>query len=93
MSSENAAEMAPKGYRKGTEIVTLEHNSADPYNPASTPIYQTATFKQTSAVSCGEYDYSRSGNPTRTQLGMCTVHGLRVCDGAWSAGAICLPVL
>ena len=32
------------------------------------PIYQTATFKQTSATEMGEYDYSRSGNPTRTHV-------------------------
>ncbi|KAI9099763.1 cystathionine beta-lyase [Phlyctochytrium arcticum] len=40
----------------------------DPYNSSSVPIYQTATFKQTSANEMGEYDYSRSGNPTRTHL-------------------------
>ncbi|EFN58551.1 hypothetical protein CHLNCDRAFT_48545 [Chlorella variabilis] len=32
------------------------------------PIYQTATFQQPGAVEMGEYDYSRSGNPTRTVL-------------------------
>jgi cysteine-S-conjugate beta-lyase len=30
------------------------------------PIYQTATFAQPSATEFGEYDYTRSGNPTRT---------------------------
>jgi cystathionine beta-lyase len=30
------------------------------------PIYQTATFAQPSATELGEYDYTRSGNPTRT---------------------------
>jgi cystathionine beta-lyase len=34
----------------------------------ATPIYQTATFEQESAVEFGRYDYSRSGNPTRTVL-------------------------
>ena len=29
---------------------------------------QTATFRQPGAVEMGEYDYSRSGNPTRTAL-------------------------
>ncbi|HYN23321.1 MAG TPA: PLP-dependent transferase, partial [Thermoanaerobaculia bacterium] len=29
------------------------------------PIYQTATFRQPSAVEFGEYDYSRTANPTR----------------------------
>jgi len=32
------------------------------------PIYQTATFEQPSATEFGEYDYTRSGNPTRTLL-------------------------
>jgi cystathionine beta-lyase len=32
------------------------------------PIYQTATFRQTSATDFGEYDYTRSGNPTRALL-------------------------
>jgi cystathionine beta-lyase len=32
------------------------------------PIYQTATFKQPSGSGGGEFDYSRSGNPTRSHL-------------------------
>lgn len=32
------------------------------------PIYQTATFEQPSATEFGDFDYSRSGNPTRTLL-------------------------
>lgn len=40
----------------------------DPYGSVSTPIYQTATFRQTTASEVGEYDYTRSGNPTRTLL-------------------------
>lgn len=32
------------------------------------PIYQSATFKQSSAGGGSEYDYTRSGNPTRTHL-------------------------
>ena len=34
----------------------------------SVPIYQTATFEQEEATGFGSYDYSRSGNPTRTVL-------------------------
>jgi cystathionine beta-lyase len=30
------------------------------------PIYQTATFRQPTALEFGAYDYTRSGNPTRT---------------------------
>ncbi|GAB2227929.1 hypothetical protein Droror1_Dr00009758 [Drosera rotundifolia] len=40
----------------------------DPFDSMSTPLYQTATFKQPSAVENGPYDYTRSGNPTRTVL-------------------------
>ncbi|GAB4843927.1 hypothetical protein Ancab_013891 [Ancistrocladus abbreviatus] len=40
----------------------------DPYGSMSTPIYQTATFKQPSATEYGPYDYTRSGNPTRDAL-------------------------
>ena len=32
------------------------------------PIYQTATFEQATATDFGEYDYTRSGNPTRAIL-------------------------
>jgi cystathionine beta-lyase len=32
------------------------------------PIYQTATFRQPSATEFGEYDYTRTGNPTRALL-------------------------
>jgi cystathionine beta-lyase len=38
------------------------------YGAVSTPIYQTATFRQPAAAEWGEYDYSRTANPTRTQL-------------------------
>lgn len=55
-------------YRFATEVVTVD-NPDDPHNAASVPIYQSATFKQTGAGGGGDYDYSRSGNPTRTQLG------------------------
>jgi Cys/Met metabolism PLP-dependent enzyme len=32
------------------------------------PLYQTATFRQPSAVENGPFDYTRSGNPTRVIL-------------------------
>src|SRR4029453_7813709 len=38
----------------------------DPYGATSPPIYQTATFRQPTATEFGEYDYSRTANPTRT---------------------------
>jgi cystathionine beta-lyase len=40
----------------------------DPYGASSAPLYQTATFKQPSSTTNGPYDYTRSGNPTRTML-------------------------
>ena len=40
----------------------------DRFAPSSVPIYQTATFVQPSAREFGPYDYTRSGNPTRTAL-------------------------
>ncbi|KAK9480197.1 Cys/Met metabolism PLP-dependent enzyme-domain-containing protein [Lipomyces japonicus] len=53
-------------YKLETEIVYTESN--DQYRSSSVPIYQTATFKQASGSEMGEYDYTRSGNPTRTHL-------------------------
>ncbi|XP_009606663.1 cystathionine beta-lyase, chloroplastic isoform X1 [Nicotiana tomentosiformis] len=43
-------------------------NEFDPYGALSTPLYQTSTFKQPSATENGQYDYTRSGNPTRDVL-------------------------
>jgi cysteine-S-conjugate beta-lyase len=50
--------------KKATRCVQLETNG-DPYGAISPPIYQTATFRQQSASEFGEYDYTRTGNPTR----------------------------
>ncbi|KAI9044274.1 cystathionine beta-lyase STR3 [Aspergillus affinis] len=57
---------AGRRYNIATELVYTESN--DQYNASSVPIYQSATFKQTSGDGGGEYDYTRSGNPTRTHL-------------------------
>lgn len=51
-----------------TKLVRFDQCPDDPYRPVATPIYQTATFEQECATEFGEYDYSRSGNPTRTVL-------------------------
>jgi cystathionine beta-lyase len=51
-----------------TQLVSFDPCPRDPYRPVATPIYQTATFEQESALAFGPYDYSRSGNPTRTVL-------------------------
>jgi cysteine-S-conjugate beta-lyase len=51
-----------------TSILHPSSSLKDPYGATSTPIYQTATFAQPHADQSGEYDYSRSGNPTRDEL-------------------------
>lgn len=51
-----------------TRLVQFDVSPKDPYHPMATPIYQTATFEQDQADSFSEYDYSRSGNPTRRVL-------------------------
>ncbi|KAK3306909.1 Cys/Met metabolism PLP-dependent enzyme-domain-containing protein [Chaetomium strumarium] len=55
-----------KRYALATELVYTE--SGDQYGASSIPIYQSATFKQTSSNGGSQYDYTRSGNPTRTHL-------------------------
>lgn len=54
--------------KTATECVHLESDGSEDkaYGAVSPPIYQTATFRQQSADEFGEYDYSRSGNPTRS---------------------------
>src|SRR5215813_8615911 len=51
-----------------TTCVHFSGNGSDPYGAVAPPIYQTATFRQPTATAFGEYDYTRSGNPTRTIL-------------------------
>ena len=50
-----------------TELIQFDPAPGDPHRPTSTPIYQTATFRLQEGEE-GAYDYSRSGNPTRTIL-------------------------
>jgi cystathionine beta-lyase len=51
-----------------SRLVSFNVAPGDPFRPMATPIYQTATFAQPEATAFGPYDYSRSGNPTRTVL-------------------------
>ena len=51
--------------KTATRCVRSESNG-DSYGAISPPIYQTATFRQDTVDEFGEYDYTRSGNPTRT---------------------------
>lgn len=49
----------------GTSEIPVDDNFSFLF---SMPIYQTATFVQPSGTEFGPYDYTRSGNPTRTAL-------------------------
>jgi len=51
-----------------TKLVQAAGCPGDPHRAVATPIYQTATFEQESALEFSAYDYSRSGNPTRKVL-------------------------
>jgi cysteine-S-conjugate beta-lyase len=51
-----------------TQLIHYDSAPGDPFHPAATPIYQTATFRQPAIGVPGEYDYTRSGNPTRAVL-------------------------
>ncbi len=50
--------------KTATQCVHFD-STDDPYCSISPPIYQTATFRQPTSDEFGEYDYTRSGNPTR----------------------------
>jgi len=66
LSSTPTPQNERRRYRIATELVHSEHR--DQYGASSMPVYQSATFYQEGANAGGEYDYTRSGNPTRTQL-------------------------
>ena len=51
-----------------TQLVQYKYNDKDPYGASVPPLYQTATFEQPGATTFGDYDYTRSGNPTRDAL-------------------------
>jgi len=52
--------------KTSTRCVQLDKD--DQFGSISPPIYQTATFRQPTATEFGEYDYTRSGNPTRSMV-------------------------
>jgi len=66
LSSSSTPQNERRRYRIATELVHSDHT--DQYGASSMPVYQSATFYQTGANAGGEYDYTRSGNPTRSQL-------------------------
>ena len=55
-----------------TQFETRVIHAGQPPDPTTgsvmTPIYQTSTFKQEGVGQPGDYEYSRSGNPTRAAL-------------------------
>ncbi|KAK4046828.1 cystathionine beta-lyase [Microbotryomycetes sp. JL201] len=62
-----ASLLRSKPYRFATQCATVDNpdpSHKDQYGSSSVPIYQTATFKGMG----GQYDYTRSGNPTRSHL-------------------------
>ncbi|KAL4857989.1 Cystathionine beta-lyase [Chlorella vulgaris] len=63
-----AGQPAKRPLSTRTLLVQSEGLVNDQYGASMPPIYQTATFQQPGAIEMGEYDYSRSGNPTRTVL-------------------------
>jgi cystathionine gamma-synthase len=60
---------------EGLAFETLAIHGGQPPDPSTgaviTPIYQTSTFAQASVGVHQGYEYSRSGNPTRTALESC----------------------
>jgi cystathionine beta-lyase len=71
IASAQKRERWTEGERKlhrNTLMVESEGLESDPFDASMPPIYQTATFGQPNATENGPYDYSRSGNPTRTVL-------------------------
>jgi cystathionine gamma-synthase len=64
-------------HERPTELAfeTLAVHAGQPPDPSTgaviTPIYQTSTFAQSRVGEHQGYDYSRSGNPTRTALEAC----------------------
>lgn len=59
---------SPRKMSIATQVVAYNPCPHDPHGASSMPIYQTATFAQPGATDFGEYDYTRSGNPTRDAL-------------------------
>lgn len=66
--SSQQVQQAPRRRSLATLLVHSEGLVSDEFAASMPPIYQTATFQQPGAIDMGEYDYSRSGNPTRTVL-------------------------
>ncbi|GMG39177.1 unnamed protein product [Ambrosiozyma monospora] len=53
-------------WKLNTKVVKIEHEDGN--HASIPPIYQSTTFKAKNMDEMGQYDYTRSGNPTRTTL-------------------------
>jgi cystathionine gamma-synthase len=81
----------PQGYDQSMDFETRAIHDGQEPDPATgaitTPIYQTSTYLQEAVGKNKGYDYSRSGNPTRTALETCLAslesadHGLAFSSG------------
>jgi cystathionine gamma-synthase len=81
----------PQGYDQAMDFETRAIHEGQEPDPATgaitTPIYQTSTYLQEAVGKNKGYDYSRSGNPTRTALETCLAslesadHGLAFSSG------------
>lgn len=73
--------------KQATSLIHSQTPQHDPYAASAPPIYQTSTFVQEGAGINGPYDYSRSGNPTRTLVEDKIAHLEGGCDAfAFSSG-------
>ncbi len=80
------------GYRFSTICATIDDPAHhDQYGASSVPIYMSATFKGPPGA---EFDYSRSGNPTRSMLQhhLCQLQNCKF-SFAVSSGMACLDVV
>src|SRR4026208_317293 len=80
-----------QGYDQAMDFETRAIHEGQDTEPATgavvTPIYQTSTYEQEAVGKNKGYDYSRSGNPTRTALETCLAslegadHGIAFSSG------------
>jgi len=77
------SESREKDMRFRTRAVHVGVDQDPSHRAVATPIYQTSIFRFQDPDTSPEYDYTRSGNPTRTAL----AENLASLEGG--AGAVC----
>jgi cystathionine beta-lyase len=91
-SSSSPHTASPGGLKLETMLLHPAPGSVvDPFDASGPPLYQTATFGQPGATDCGPFDYTRSGNPTRTLLEEQV--GFRSQIAAAAAAAVAVPTV